>query len=142
MVARGNRAPAEQHNFALVSSEDVPTPDGSPGHKGIWEAKTVIGPIGIIGVEGTSESHGHTVTCSVTAPLDSTDFVRSWLNSSFGDPTSTLKKPENATEFHWTHSFEDGRIDVIFLTRLPGQNSALLSVMKHEQAPKGGSRSD
>ena len=133
---------AEQHNFALISSEDVPTPDGSPAHKGIWEAKTVIGPIGIIGVEGVSGSHGHTVTCSVTAPLDSTDFMQSWLKSSFGDPTSTLKKPENATEFHWMHTFEDGKIDVILLTRLPGQNSAVLSVMKHKEEPKGRSRND
>jgi hypothetical protein len=133
---------AEQHHYALVSSEDVPTPDGSPAHKGVWEAKTVIGPVGIIGVEGDSQSHGHTVTCSVTAPLDSTDFMQSWLKSSFGDPTSTLKKPENATEVHWMHTFEDGKIDVILLTRLPGQNSAVLSVMKHKDSPKGPLRND
>lgn len=133
---------AEQHNFALVSSDDVPTPDGSSAHKGIWEAKTVIGPIGIISVEGISESNGHTVTCSVTAPLDSTDFMRSWLNSSLGDPTSTLKKSESATEFHWTHAFEDGKVDVILLTQMPGQNSALLTVMKHRDSPKGPLRKD
>ena len=123
---------AEQHHYALVSSEDVPTPDGSPAHKGIWEAKTAIGPVGIIGVEGDSKSHGHTMTCTVSTPADSTDFIQAWLKGSFGDPTSTLKKPENATEFHWTHTFEDAKVDVILLTRMPSQNSALLTVMKHK----------
>jgi hypothetical protein len=40
------------------------------------------------------------------------------------------------TEIHWTHSFEDARIDVILLTRLPSQNSALLTVMKHKDSPE------
>jgi hypothetical protein len=131
---------AEQHHFVLISSEDVPTPDGSSAHKGIWEAKTVVGPIGIIGVEGSRESHGHTVTCSVTAPSDSTDFLQKWLKSSFGDPTSTAKSADNATEIHWSHSFGDGKIDVILLTRVPGQNSALLTVMKHREEPKARSQ--
>lgn len=133
---------AEQHSFALVSSEDVPTPDGSPAHKAIWEAKTAVGPIAIIGVEGINKSHGRTITCSVTAPSDSTDFMRSWLKSSFGDPTSTSKTPENAMEFHWMHSFEDGKVDIVLLTRLPSQNSAVLTVMKHKQARKGEPRNE
>jgi hypothetical protein len=127
---------AERHSYALISSEDVPTPDGSPTHKAIWEAKTAIGPVGIISVEGISESHGHTMTCTVTTPSGATDFIQGWLKSSFGDPTTTLNKPPNATEFHWTHSFEDGKVDVILLTRTPNENSALLTVMKHRDSPK------
>jgi hypothetical protein len=128
---------AEHHHYALISSEDVPTPDGSPAHKGIWEAKTAIGPVGIISVEGDSESHGHTMTCTVSAPSDSTDFIQACLKGSLGHPTSTLSKPPNATEIHWTHTFEDGKVDVILLTRMPSQNSALLTVMKHRDSPKG-----
>jgi hypothetical protein len=120
----------------MVSSEDVPTPDKSPAHKVVWEAQTVAGPIGIIGVEGISKLHGHTVTCSVTVPLDSTDFVRSWMKGSFGDPTSTSKKSEVATEFHWIHTFEDGKIDVSLLTPLLVQNYAVLSVTKHKEERK------
>jgi hypothetical protein len=133
---------AEQHHYALISSEDVPTPDGSPAHKGIWEAKTAIGPVGIISVEGDSESHGHTMTCTVSAPSDSTDFIQAWFKASFGDPSSTLNKPPNATEIHWTHTFEDGKVDVILLTGMPSPNSALLTVMKHKDSPKGPLRND
>jgi hypothetical protein len=128
---------AEQHHYDLLASEDGSTPDGSRAHKGIWEAKTAVGKVGIIGVEGLSQSHGHTMTCTVTAPLDSTDFIQKWLRGSFGDPTSTLSRPPNATELHWTHKFDDGKIDVILLTRVPDGSSALLSVMKHMDSPKG-----
>jgi hypothetical protein len=68
----------------LISSEDVPTPDGSPAHKNIREAKTVIGPIGIIVIEGISGSHGHTFTCTctVTTPSDSKAFDDGGLSGS------------------------------------------------------------
>jgi hypothetical protein len=59
-----------------------------------------------------------------------------WLKSSFGDPTSNAKSADNATEIHWTHSFEDAKIDVTFLTRVSGQNSGLLTVRKHKDSPK------
>jgi hypothetical protein len=59
-----------------------------------------------------------------------------WLKSSFGDPTSSAKSADNATEIHWTHSFEDAKIDVTFLTRVSGQNSGLLTVRKHKDSPK------
>jgi hypothetical protein len=123
---------AEQNSFKLVSSEDVPTPDGGQARKSVWEANTSIGPIGIIGVEGSSKFHGHTITCSVTTPSDSAAFVRSWLTSSFGDPTSTLKKQDGAMEYHWMHSLEDAKIDIFLLTSIAGQNSALLSIVKHK----------
>jgi hypothetical protein len=128
---------ADQHHYALISSEDVPTPDGSPAHKGIWEANTVIGPVSITDIEGGRESNGHTMTCTVSTPSNSTNFIQAWLKGSFGNPTSTLNKPPNATEIHWTHTFEDGTVDVILLTRMPSENSALLTVMKHKDSPKG-----
>jgi hypothetical protein len=127
---------AKQHDYALISAEDIPMPDGSPSHLINWEAKTAIGPVGITTVEGYSETHGYTSTCSVSAPTDSTDFIQSWLNSSFGNPTSTLNKSSNASEIHWTNVSEDMKIDVILLTRMPGHNSALLTVMKHKDSPK------
>ena len=127
---------AKQHNYALISAEDIPMPDGNPMHQVNWEAKTAIGPVGIITAEGYSESHGDTSTCSVSAPMDSTDFIQGWLKGSFGNPTSTLSKPPNATEIHWTNISEDMKIDVILLTRMPSQNSALLTVMKHRNSPK------
>jgi hypothetical protein len=133
---------AEQHHYALISSKDVTTPDGSVAHQSIWQAEASIGPIGIIGIEGISESRGHTVTCTVTAPSDSTDFMQAWLTGSFGDPTSTLNTPQSATEIHWTHTFEDGKVDVSLLMRVPGQNTALLTVMKHKDASKSSLQSD
>ncbi len=128
---------AERHHYALVSSVDVPTPDGNGAHRNVWQADASMGPIGIIGIEGSSESHGHTVTCTVTAPSDSADFIQAWLEGTFGESTSTSNTPQSATEIHWTHSFEDGKVDVSLLTKVPGQNSALLTVMKHKDAPKG-----
>lgn len=124
---------ATQQHLSVISSENVPTPD-LPAAKRIWEAQTVIGPIGVIGIEGESKIHGHTFTCSVTSPTDSTDFIRSWLKSSFGEPSSTLNLPDNATEFHWMHQFENGKVDVALLTRLPNENHAMLSVTKHEDS--------
>jgi hypothetical protein len=126
---------AAQRRFALLSSEDIPMPDGSSAHKNIWEAETLVGRLGIVVIEGASRSHGHTFTCSVTAPLESTTFIQSWCNGSFGNPTVTLNKPPNATEVHWTHSFDEGKIDVILLTRVPNENNALLTIMKHMDAP-------
>jgi hypothetical protein len=73
---------AQQQNLALISSEDVPVLDDSPAHKRIWEAKTVVGPVGVIVIDGKSKSHGHTVTCSVRAPPESANFIRSWCVSS------------------------------------------------------------
>jgi hypothetical protein len=127
---------AKQHDYALISAEDIPTPDGSPMHQVNWEAKTAIGPVGIITAEVYSESHGYTSTCSVSAPTNSTDFIQGWLKGSFGNPTSTLNKPSNATEIHWTNISEDMKIDVVLLTRMPSQNSALLTVMKHKDLLK------
>ena len=127
---------AKQHDYALISAEDIPMPDSSPIHQVNWEAKTAIGPVGIITAEGYSESHGYTLTCSVSAPTNSTDFIQGWLKGSFGNPTSTLSKPSNAAEIHWTNISEDMKIDVILLTRMPSQNSALLTVMKHKDSPK------
>jgi hypothetical protein len=127
---------AKQHDYALISAEDIPMPDSSPIHQVNWEAKTAIGPVGIITAEGYSESHGYTLTCSVSAPTNSTDFIQGWLKGSFGNPTSTLSKPSNAAEIHWTNISEDMKVDVILLTRMPSQNSALLTVMKHKDSPK------
>jgi hypothetical protein len=128
---------AERHHYALISSVDVPTPDGDGAHRNIWQAEASVGPIGIIGIEGTSESHGHTVTCSVTAPSDSANFVQAWLEGSFGDPTSTTNTQQNGTEIHWTHTYEDGKVEVTLLKQVPGQNSSLMTVMKHKDPPKG-----
>jgi hypothetical protein len=126
---------AKQHDYALISAEDIPTPDGSPSHLVNWEAKTAIGPVSITTFEGYNETHGYTSTCSVSAPTDSTDFNENWLNGSFGNPTSTLNKSPKAAEIHWTNQSEDMKIDVILLTRMPDHNSALLTVMKHKDSP-------
>ncbi len=117
-------------------------PDGTPMHQVNWEAKTAIGPVGIITAQAYSESYGYTSTCSVSAPANSTDFIQDWLKGSFGNPTSTLSKPPNAAEIHWTNISEDMKIDVVLLTRLPSQNSALLTVMKHKDSLKnrGGNK--
>jgi hypothetical protein len=133
---------AAQRHLELMSSEDVPMPDGSPAHKNIWQAETVFGHIGIVVIEGASSTHGHTFTCTVTAPPDSAAFIHSWCSSSFGDSTLTLNKPPKATETHWTHSFDDGKVDVILLTQAPNENYALLSVMKHMDVPKGPMRNN
>jgi hypothetical protein len=127
---------AKQHGYALISAEDIPMPDGTPSHLVNWEAKTAIGPVGITTIEGYSEAHGYTSTCSVSAPTYSTGFIQTWLNGSFGNPTSTLNKSSEAAEIHWTNISEDMKIDVILLTRMPGHNSALLTVMKHKDLPK------
>jgi hypothetical protein len=123
---------ADQRHLALISSESVPTPHESPALKNIWEARTVVGPIGIVVIEGGNSSGAHTFTCSVTAPSDSANFIQLWLQSSLGDPAFKLNKPENAAEIHWTNAFDGGKAEVILLTRVPGENSALLSVMKHQ----------
>jgi hypothetical protein len=133
---------AAQRHLALMSSDDVPIPDGSPAHKNIWQAETVVGHIGVVVIEGTSAAHGHTFTCTVTAPPDSAAFIHTWCSSSFGDPTLTLNKPPKAIETHWTHSFEDGKVDVILLTQAPNENYALLTVMKHRDEPKGPTRNN
>jgi len=127
---------AKQHDYALISAEDISLPDGSPAHLVNWEAKTVIGPVAITTVEGYSETHGYTSTCSVSAPTNSTDFIQSWLSGSFGNPTSTLKKSSNAAEIHWTNISEDMKIDVILLTRMSDHDSSLITVMKHKDSPK------
>jgi hypothetical protein len=133
---------AKQHNYALMSAEDISMPDGSPMHQVNWEAKTAIGPVGIITAESSSEAHGYTSTCSVSAPTNSTDFIKSWLNGSFGNPTATLNKPQSAAEIHWTNISEDMKIDVILLTQMPGHNAALLTVMKHKDSPKSPARNN
>jgi hypothetical protein len=132
---------AKQHDYALISAEDIPMPDGIPMHQINWESKTAIGPVGIITAEVYSESHGYTSTCSVSAPTNSTDFIQDWLKGSFGNPTSTLSKSPNAAEIHWTSTSEDMKIDVILLTRTPSQNSAPLTVMKHKDSPKSSAGS-
>jgi hypothetical protein len=132
---------AERH-FALMTSEDILAPDGSPAKESVWQAETAVGPIGLVVVDGTSGSRGHTFTCTVTAPPDSTALIESWCDSSFGDPTRTLSKPPNATETHWAHTFDDGNIDVSLLTRVPNGTSALLTVMKHRDVSKGPARND
>lgn len=128
---------AEQRHLALISSEDVSVPDGGPAHKNIWQAETAVGHIGVIVIDGISGSHGHTFTCSVTAPSYSTAFIQSWCRNSFGEPTLTLNKPPDVSEIHWTHPFEDGKVDVILLTRVPNENSALLTAMKHREESRG-----
>jgi hypothetical protein len=127
---------AKQHGYALISAEDIPMPDGSPSHLVNWEAKTAIGPVAITTVEGYSEAHGYTSTCSVSAPTDSANFVQNWLNGSFGNPTSTVNKSSSAAEIHWTNTSADMKIDVILLTRMPDHDAALITVMKHKDSPK------
>jgi hypothetical protein len=41
---------AEQRHFALISSEDVPTPDGNQAHKIMWQAETEAGSTVITGL--------------------------------------------------------------------------------------------
>jgi hypothetical protein len=127
---------AKQHHIELVSSESLPMPDGSKAQKTIWQAQTAVGPIGLIAVAGASATHGQTFTCSVTAPSDSASFVQAWCVRSFGDAQTTLSKPEGATEIHWTHKIDDEKEEVILLTRMPGQTSALLTLMRHVEARK------
>lgn len=127
---------AKQHDYALISAEDVPMPDGSSSHLVNWEAKTAIGPVAITTLEGYSKAQGYTSTCSVSAPTNSTDFIQAWLKGSFGNPTSAQEKSPKATEIHWTNRSEDMRIDLILLTRMADHDSALITVMKHKDAPK------
>jgi hypothetical protein len=76
----------------------------------------------------------YTESCSVTAPSDAAEFMQSWLKGSFGDPTFTLKKSEDATEIHWADASEGMKAEVILLTRMPDKKFALLSVIKHMKA--------
>jgi len=115
---------AAQRHFGLISSEDVPTSDGNPAHKNKWQAETAIGVVGIIVVAGDNKAHGYTQTCSVTAPTGSASMIQSWLSSSFGAPTATRSKPQNATEVHWAQTFKDGKIEVTLVTKTPDQKSA------------------
>jgi hypothetical protein len=115
---------------AVADSATVPTPDGSPAHKIIWQAGTAAGPIGVIVVAGENKSHDYTEACTVTAPADSADFMQSWLRSSLGQPTSTLKKPDGASEIHWQQTSQEMRFDVSLLTQMPDKKSAAVSVMK------------
>jgi hypothetical protein len=72
----------------------------------------------------------------VTAPADSADFMQSWLTSSLDQPTSTLKKPDGASEIHWQQTSQEIRFDVSLLTQMPDKKSAAVSVMKYIKAAK------
>jgi hypothetical protein len=128
---------AEQRHFALLSSEDLPMPDGNLAHKNMWQAETAVGPTVIIVIAGENKAHVYRLTCSVTAPSEFTDFIQSWVKQSFGNPTLTLNKPQNATEIHWAQTFDEGKIEVTLNTRAPDDKHAMLSITKQIAMTKG-----
>jgi hypothetical protein len=77
------------------------------------------------------------LTCTVTAPADSADFMQSWIRQSFGDPTSTFNKAQNATEIHWAKTFDGGKIEVTLNTRAPDENHVSISITKQIAMTKG-----
>jgi len=103
----------------------------------ILQAETAVGPTVLTIIAGENKANEYRLTCTVTAPADSADFMQSWLTQSLGDPTLTLKKPQNATEFHWTQTFDGGKIDVALNTRVPDEKHATLSIMKQIAMTKG-----
>jgi hypothetical protein len=131
---------AEQRHFALVSSKDVPMPDGNSAHMIMWQAQTPVGPTVVTVVAGENKAHDYRLTCTVDAPADSADFMQSWLRQSFGSPTLTLNKPQNATEIHWTQAFDGGKIEVTLYTRAPDEKHATLSITKQIAMTKGAMR--
>lgn len=130
----------EQHHFALVTSEDVPMPAGIKAHMIILQAETAVGPTALTIIAGENKANEYRLTCTVTAPADSADFMQSWLTQSLGDPTTTLKKPQNATEIHWAQTFDAGKIEVALSTRVPDEKHATLSIMKQIAMAKGAKR--
>jgi len=131
---------AEQRHFALVSSKDVPMPDGNSAHMIMWQAETAVGPTVVTVVAGENKAREYRLTCTVTAPAESADFMQSWLRQSFGNPTLTLNKPQNATEIHWTQAFDGGKIEVTLYTRAPDEKHATLSITKQIAMTKGAMR--
>ena len=130
----------EQHHFALVTSEDVPMPAGIKAHMIILQAETAVGPTVLTIIAGENKANEYRLTCTVTAPADSADFMQSWLTQSLGDPTTTLKKPQNATEIHWAQTFDAGKIEVALSTRVPDEKHVTLSIMKQIAMAKGAKR--
>jgi hypothetical protein len=128
---------AEQHHFALVTPEDVPMPDGIKAHMIMLQAETAVGPTVLAIIAGENKANLYRLTCKVSAPADSADFMRSWLRQSLGDPTSTLKKPQNATEIHSAQTFDGGTVEVALNARVPDEKHATLSIMKQIAITKG-----
>jgi len=128
---------AEQRHFKVVTSEDVPMPDGIPAHMIMWQAETAVGPTVITVIAAENKAHDYRLTCTVTAPVDSADFMQSWIRQSFGDPTSMFNKPQNATEMHWAKTFDGGKIEVTLNTRAPDENHVSISITKQIAMTKG-----
>jgi hypothetical protein len=131
---------AEQQHFALVTSEDVPLPDGVKAHMIMWQAETAVDPTVLTIIAAQNKANEYRLTCTVTAPGDTADLLQSWLRQSFGDPTHTSKNPKNGTEIHWAQTFDGGKIDVALNTRVPDEKHATLSVMKQIDMTKGAKR--
>jgi hypothetical protein len=131
---------AEQRHFALVSSKDVPMPDGNSAHMIMWQAQTPVGPTVVTVVAGENKAHDYRLTCTVDAPADSADFMQSWLRQSFGSPTLTLNKPQNATEIHWAQTSDGGKVEVTLITRAPDEKHATLAITKEIAMTKGAKR--
>jgi hypothetical protein len=127
----------EQRHFALVTSEDVPMPAGIKAHMIILQADTAVGLAVLTIIAGENKANEYRLTCTVTAPADSADFMQSWLRQSLGDPTLTLKKPQNATEIRWAQTFDGGKTEVALNTRVPDEKHATLSIMKQIAMTKG-----
>jgi len=127
----------EQHHFALVTAEDVPMPTGIKAHMIIMQAETAVGPTVLTIIAGENKANEYRLTCTVTAPADSADFMQKWLTQSLGDPTLTLKNPQNATETRWAQTFDGGKIEVALNTRVPDEKHATLSIMKQIAMMKG-----
>lgn len=122
---------AQQRHFALVTSEDLPLPDGIKAHMINWRADTEVGPIVLNIIAGENKSHDYRLTCTVTTPANYADFMQSWVKQSLGSPTSTLNKPNNATEIHWAQKFDGGTVEVTLNTLLPNdEKHASLSLTK------------
>lgn len=131
---------AEQKHFALVTSEDVPLPDGIKAHMLMWQAETAVGPTVLTIVAAQNKANLYRLTCTVTAPAEYADFMQSWLRQSFGEPTLTSKNPQNATEIHWAQTFDDGKVEVALKTRVPDEKHATLAISKQIAMTKGANQ--
>jgi hypothetical protein len=132
---------AQQRHFALVTSEDVPVPEGYSAHLLIWRTESEVGPVVITVVAGENKVHEYALTCSVTAPAEYTDFIESWLRQSLGNPTQTLTKQPSSTELHWENKIDEGKIDVVLRGGVPDEKHSTLAIRK-QIAMQNGAKSN
>jgi hypothetical protein len=121
---------AEKRHFVVVSSEDLPIPNLIAAHKIVWSAASEVGPIAVVVVAGENKAHIYRLTCSVSAPLQYSSIMQSWVTSSAGEPISNMTKPNKAVEIRWAKAFPDMKIDFELDTLAPDDQHLMLSITK------------